>query len=1290
MPSFSTKFGVFCLAAALALAQRTDPLTEATRLLRSGKTAESRAALDRHLRLQPHDAEAWFQLARTHLADFAQSTDAAKNRVSIDLAIEALAAALRENPSHVYALKAKSVLHARAELMHYDPNLAFSLAQRVVELQPSANEYLLNLSEWMTGEVRFSEHSEHRVPHDPQLGIDRSIPLISRVITSATPYSEEEGAALFLMAKALSRKGEFGASIEYFDQALVRAKTAAQRRDVLRERGAVYYKQGDFPAAAADFYQGTQSGGDVSVDRWLLSTALDQIPAGQVPKLPAAALFPRAPRPEGQPPLAFTDIAPALGLDRLDGNGTCSWADFDGDGDQDLFLAGSGTFLAVYRNDGGKFVEVTGSVGLAKVPSGYSLNLIDYDNDGKIDLYLALNGWSGTLPNRLFRNTGARFLDVTAASGAGDPGSGFVSLWGDLDNDGYLDLAVANGVLRDGSTPQVYRNNRNGTFTNVTREAGIVEPPSYGAIGIALGDYDGDGDLDLLINGLDASPNRLYRNDGKWKFTDVAGPAGILQPPHNGFVCFFLDYDNDGRPDILTTSLAPWEVVVEGLKAGFRPARLHPDATRLFRNQGNGTFADVTLQAGLGAPMGVMGAGVADLDNDGYLDLYFGTGDPQLSRLEPNRVFRNQGDGTFVDVTALTGFQRPGNKGHGVSFIDIDGDGDLDVYAQLGGHYQGDHARNAFYENRSGTGNHWLQVDLTGGNPVGVQLRLQAGGKTQYREVKGGEGFGSTNPMRLHFGLGKLAEVERLEIRWPTGETRSVTGVKADQVLQVAKPLAAAFPHTLNHHETAEKHQIETMPGGVAVIDFDNDGWDDLFFANGAPLPDLKKQVPADCNRLYRNRGDGTFADVTEGSGLCGSGYDMGAAVGDFDNDGLPDLFVAGVGRSNLYRNQGKGVFAPVAIPAVPDWAIGGGFFDYDNDGDLDLFIVRYVHWDPKAEPFCGDATQGVRTYCHPKFYEGLGNLLFRNDGGGRFTDVSAASGIGKAVGKGMAVAFGDVDGDGRLDAVVTNDTVPNFLFRNRGDGTFEEIGDSAGVALNDDGRALSSMGVDFRDIDNDGRDDLFVTALANETFPLYRNTGKMLFEDRTYPSKIGKATMAFSGWGCGAFDFDNDGWKDLFAAGGDVQTNTETFSSRASRQANLLLHNDRDGTFSVREMGEAGWHRGAAFADFDQDGAMDVVVTRLGESPVFLKGTGGGNWLRLRLTGTRSNRDAIGARVVVGSQVNQVSTAVGYASASSRTVHFGLGTAAVVPVVTIEWPSGARQTLTAVKANQTLAVREP
>jgi tetratricopeptide (TPR) repeat protein len=645
----------------------------------------------------------------------------------------------------------------------------------------------------MSGEVRFTEESSHRVPHDPLIGLDRSIDMIGQVIDNALPFSNEETAGFFLMGNTLARRGSFHEAITYFEQALKRNLSIDQRMASLREIGAAYYRLEQYEDAAASFYQAMQTRMN-AVDQWLFTLSVNHFKGPRQP-LPAGVLFPvEEPRinPADPPLLAFEDILPSLGVHELNGNGTCSWGDIDGDGDLDLMVAGSGVFLRVYRNDGNKLTDITESAGLGKVPSGYSINLIDYDNDGWLDVYLSLNGWSGPMANMLFHNERGHFVNVSKQSGADDPGSGFVSLWGDLDNDGWLDLVVANGVINDGSTPQIYRNNRNGTFTNVTKAAGIDEPPNYGTIGIALGDYDKDGKLDILINGREQAPNRLYHNDGNWRFTEVARKAGILQPPHNGFVCFFVDYNNDGLPDILTTSLAPWEVTVEALRKGFSPAtarNVHPDASRLFRNNGNGTFTDATFESKLTHPMGSMGAGVADLDNDGYVDFYFGTGDPQISRLEPNRFFRNLGDGTFADMTNYLNMARPGNKGHGVSFIDFDDDGDLDVFAQLGGHYPGDHAYNAFYRNLKGNGNHWLELELRGVKSnrfaVGAQITIKAGGLLVYREVKGGEGFGATSPYRQHFGLGKQMKIDSLEIRWPSGVTHSFTNLEANHIISL-------------------------------------------------------------------------------------------------------------------------------------------------------------------------------------------------------------------------------------------------------------------------------------------------------------------------------------------------------------------------------------------------------------------------------------------------------------------------------------------------------------------------
>ncbi len=496
---------------------------------------------------------------------------------------------------------------------------------------------------------------------------------------------------------------------------------------------------------------------------------------------------------------------------------------------------------------------------------------------------------------------------------------------------------------------------------------------------------------------------------------------------------------------------------------------------------------------------------------------------------------------------------------------------------------------------------------------------------------------------------------------------------------------ASSLDMVVNNGATGAKHLIETTIAGVGVLDYDGDGWPDIFVANGAAIPSLEKSGSRFYDRLFRNNHDGSFTDVTRKAGVAGSGYSMGVAAADYDNDGHVDLFVTGVGGNTLYRNRGDGTFEDVTQKAGlgerGKWAVAAGWFDYDNDGRLDLFVVRYVQWNPAAELFCGFPEKGIRQYCNPKLYEPLANALYHNEGGGRFRDVSREAGISAYAGKGMGVAFGDMDGDGKLDIFVANDTMRNFLFHNRGNGTFEEVALPAGVAYNSDGAALSSMGADFRDYDNDGRDDIFITALSNETFPLFRNLGGR-FGDVTYPSGIGKSSYPWSGWSCGMFDFNNDGRKDLFTANGHVMDNEELTSNRQSRQPNAVFINQGNGTFRTQLLPGEAMHRGAAFGDFDRDGRIDAVVTRLNEKPLVLRNVsdGGGHWIALRLEGTRSNRDGIGARVHLvtasGEQWNRVTTSVGYGGSSDRLVHFGLGSDPVVQSIGIEWPSGSKQTL--------------
>ena len=509
---------------------------------------------------------------------------------------------------------------------------------------------------------------------------------------------------------------------------------------------------------------------------------------------------------------------------------------------------------------------------------------------------------------------------------------------------------------------------------------------------------------------------------------------------------------------------------------------------------------------------------------------------------------------------------------------------------------------------------------------------------------------------------------------------------------------AAGVGFVLENHPTDHKRLIETMPGGIAVFDYDGDGRPDIYFTNGAEIPSLEKASPRDWNRLYRNEGNWKFRDVTEEAGVAGAGYSMGAAVGDFDNDGHPDLFVAGVNRNLLYRNLGNGRFEDVTAKAgiaSGEWAVAAGWFDYDRDGKLDLWVVHYARWSTADDRYCGDAARGIRIYCHPKYFTGLANTLYRNRGDGTFEDVTAKAGLAKFPGRGMSVAFADYDGDGWPDVFVTNDNMPNFLFHNLGNGTFEETALAAGAALRDDGKPVAAMGAEFKDYDNDGLPDLFFTALAGETYPLLRNAGKGGFLDASLKSHMGALSMKHSGWGVGMFDFNNDGWKDIFTANSHVNDRVEMFEPAVYKEADSVFANGA-GVFQDVSA-EAGLslvkaHRGAAFADFDGDGRIDAVVSSLGAAAELWRNVSPEprHWVVLRLRGTKSNRDGIGARIRIGDQYAEMTTAVGYASSAAWGVHFGLDAVAVIPKIEIRWPSGITQTLRDVRADQVLTVTEP
>jgi hypothetical protein len=530
----------------------------------------------------------------------------------------------------------------------------------------------------------------------------------------------------------------------------------------------------------------------------------------------------------------------------------------------------------------------------------------------------------------------------------------------------------------------------------------------------------------------------------------------------------------------------------------------------------------------------------------------------------------------------------------------------------------------------------------------------------------------------------------------------------ADAFVDITQELGISFQYQASH--TSKKYLLETMGPGVAVFDYDNDGRLDIYVVNGAPLADPtpkrttpQKTSPQYWNRLYHQKPDGAFEDTTEKAGLQGVGYGMGVAVGDYDNDGFDDLYVTAYGGNKLYHNNGNGTFTDVTAQAGvggSGWSTSAAWVDLDNDGFLDLIVLRYLDWD-FDDIWCGEHQPNARAYCHPDVFKPVSPLVYHNNGDGTFTEVAKQLGLDKPA-KGLGIAIADYDRDGHIDVFVANDSMLEFLFHNKGDGTFEELGLAAGIAVDGDGRTFAGMGVDFSDFNNDGWPDVIITDLANQRYALYQNNSDGSFTYASQVSGIGRISMTHSGWGNRFFDYDNDGWKDLLVAQGhDLDTIEINYPNLHYREPMLLAHNSGKTFVDVsRESGDVfqqSWvARGLAIGDLDNDGRVDAVITT-NDGPAFVlhnETPSQNHWLLLNLVGHKSNRDAIGTAITLTTnattQYATVSTAGSYQSSSDKRVHFGLGKETVVSRIEIRWPSGIIQVLKDVKVDQLLRIDEP
>jgi Flp pilus assembly protein TadD len=733
---------------------------------RAGRWQEAIAGFEQCLRQTPDNTEAQIRLGET----YACMGDPARAREIMSQ----LPKSIRTRPE--FGILEISIL--RAEGRHED---SLQRAQEVLASDPASVDvryYLARLH--LNAASTMDLHATRR---------------LSEEILDMRPGDQE---AMMMRLEVTLALGEFDLALEQADEF---ARIAPDEYKVHLLGGTAALWAGD--ARAVSWFQAAvdRSLGEYS-DRltalWLLDLAMAQTDSS--PVLERRYQFPRAGARTSTGSLRFADVGRRAGVDHTDRGRGSAWLDYDDDGDEDLFTVGVHSVHGMYQNDGaGSFANVTAAAGLVDGRGGWGASSVDFDNDGDPDLYVTRDAWEGRAQNSLYRNDAGFFTDVGVSAGVADSGSSFTAAWADFDVDGILDLYVTDGILGDGGQNALFHGLETATFEDVATPAGVADPAK--SLGTSAGDYDADGLHDIYVVNMGA-PNRLYHNDGNLRFADQARSAGVEYPIEGGYVSLFTDFDNNGTLDLFVATMSAFGAALSSRVTGKAPELSRPF---LYQNTGDGRFSDVTVEAGLDRAFGTMGIGVGDVDNDGFTDLYLSNGGPEMFRWEPNALYLNQGDGTFVEVAQSAGVDNLG-KGHGATFADFDRDGDLDLYAGLGGHYDGDRWPNSLYENL-GNDRHWIRVEARGttGNrdAIGARFTLVGGAHRVMREVASGFGFGSSNSLVVHLGLGMLDRADSLEVRWPSGKRQVWLDPPVDCVLQVIEGQKELVVVRVNRKEEA-------------------------------------------------------------------------------------------------------------------------------------------------------------------------------------------------------------------------------------------------------------------------------------------------------------------------------------------------------------------------------------------------------------------------------------------------------------------------------------------------------